>query len=114
MLGKVRHFVDKPTLVSIYYAIFHSLLSYGSLGLGQNTKNLRRLSKLQKKAIRLITFSKYNAHTNPLFNDMKILKLNDLIAVENCLFLSKCLNKTLPDIFDNFFTLSTETHSYNT
>ena len=30
MLSKIRHFVDKPTLRSIYFAIFSSHLTYGS------------------------------------------------------------------------------------
>ena len=33
---------------------------------------------MQKKAIRIIAGGKYNEHTNPLFKDLKILKLKDI------------------------------------
>ena len=43
-----------------------------------NTKTINRLNILQKKAIRIITKSRYNAHTSPLFKNLNILKLDDL------------------------------------
>ena len=38
---------------------------------------LHNLSLLQKKAVRAITVSDFNAHTSPIFKELEILKLND-------------------------------------
>ena len=35
----------------------------------------RRISKLQKKAIRFLTNSKFNSHTAPLFNQLKAVDI---------------------------------------
>ena len=69
---------------------------------------------MQKKSLRIIYFLNHNAHTSPLFRDLNILKLPDKIALENCLFINKYFNKFLPTIFKNWFTLSSDFHTYNT
>ena len=43
MLSKVRHFVDKKTLKSIYHAIFESHLLYSCLVWAQNFNSIKRL-----------------------------------------------------------------------
>ena len=37
-----------------------------------------KIFKLQKKAIRIISLAKYNAHTEPLFKTLNLLKINDI------------------------------------
>ena len=44
-------------------------------------KHLDKIRKLQKRSIRIITFSGFNSHTNPLFIDLKILKVDDVIKL---------------------------------
>ena len=41
--------------------------------------NINKINILQKKCIRIINLKIYNDHTNPLFVDNKLLKLNDII-----------------------------------
>ena len=36
------------------------------------------------------------------------------MCVENCLFVSKSLNNQLPEIFNNWFVFSFDTHRYET
>ena len=55
-----------------------------------------------------------NTHTDPLFKDSNILKFPDKIALENCIFIKKYFNQTLPTPFKNWFTLSTDSHTHNT
>ena len=83
---------------SIYHAIFEPHSYYPSLVWAQNSNSIKRLFVLQKKSLRIIYF----------------LKLSDKIALENCLFINKYFNKCLPTIFKNWFTLSSDFHTYNT
>jgi len=114
MLSKVRYYVNNKTLLSIYHAIFQSHLIYACKVWGQSFSKLKRLIILQKKAVRLINFAPKNSHTNPLFHQSKMLKINDFIKVENCLFISKSMNKLLPEIFLNWFHLVIDTHNHVT
>ena len=114
ILSKLRHFIDRKTLKSIYHAIFEPHLYYSSLVWAQNSNSIKRLFVLQKKSLRIIYLLNYNAHTSTLFRDFNILKLPDKIALENCLFINKYFNKCLPTNFKNWFTLSSDFYTYNT
>ena len=59
-------------------------------------------------------FLKRNSHTGPLFSDSGILKLFDKISLGNCVFINSCINKTIPGIFHNWFTLIHDSHDYDT
>ena len=75
MLTKIRHYVNKNTLRSIYYGIFSSILTYGCQIWGQiQNKYVNRVIKLQDKAIRIINFAHFNASTKRLHYNSKNLK----------------------------------------
>ena len=45
---------------------------------------------------------------------MKILKLNDVILFNNCMFVLKTIHNEQPSTFSNFFKVSHNEHNYNT
>ena len=47
-------------------------INYGILTWGYEPESIL---KLQKKAVRIITLAKYNAHTEPIFKKLSILKI---------------------------------------
>ena len=50
ILSKLRHYVPKQTLTSVYYAIFYSHMTYGCLVWSLTTQNnLDSIFRLQKK-----------------------------------------------------------------
>ena len=61
-----------------------------------------------------MTFSDYNAHTNPLFISLGIVKFNDLIFYHNALFMFDYHTGSLPDTFQKIFLPISQKHSYNT
>ena len=54
---------------SIFPHLQYSILAWGF--------EMGRLDKLQKRAVRIITCSKYNSHTDPLFRKLNLLKAKD-------------------------------------
>ena len=74
MLCKLRHYVNEATIKSIYYAVFHSRLLYVCTTWGQNLNPNHRINLLQKKAMRIINFARYDAHTLPIFAKLDIVK----------------------------------------
>ena len=67
-------------------------------------------SVFSKKALGIMNFVPFNAHTTSLFKNSNILKFADIIDVENCIFINNCFNR---DFNENFKLVSTM-HSYNT
>ena len=68
----------KPTLTTqnlktIYFAYFHSILSYGIIFWGNSTGN--EIFKLQKRAIRIMTNSSNRTSCCGLFKELGILPL---------------------------------------
>ena len=70
-----------------------------------------QIFKLQKRALRTITLSKYNAHTEPLFKQLNLLK-KDIYKISMLRFYYKYSNDGLPQYFTSMFPAST--HGYET
>ena len=114
MLSKLRHYVNKDILLSVYYGIFHSHLAYLCLVWGQVNFFLNRITLLEKRAIRILHSAAYGVHTCPLFHRYKVLKFVDLVSLENCIFINKCFNDEAFFLFSNHFKLTASSHSYCT
>ena len=78
MLCKLRHFVNIATMKSIYYAIFHSHLSYVCTAWGQNLNSEHRINLAQKEAMRIISFASFDDHTLPIFAKLNIIKFSKI------------------------------------
>ena len=57
----------------------------------------------KKKALGIMNFAPFNAHTTPLFKNCNILKFADIIDVESCIFINNCFNKDSFSIFSENF-----------
>ncbi len=56
------------SLRSLYFALVHSHLLYSPIIINlMSQTNINSIAKLQKRAIRVMTKSAYNAHTEPIF-----------------------------------------------
>ena len=109
-----RHYLSKELLLQIYYGQFYSHLTYGCQLWGQDPNRIKQTFTLQKKCIRLMTFSHYLAHTDPLFKELNILKLYDMIRFHNIIFTHNTLNKKSPNIFNSYFKNKLTLHHHYT
>jgi hypothetical protein len=66
--------------------------------------NLKSLEKKQKDAVRIVTMSRYNSHTEPLFKKLNILPLKLLIMYFKLQFMQQFKFNHLPAAFDNMWT----------
>ncbi len=69
---------------------------------------------IQKKAIRIISISKYNAHSEPLFKQLNLLKIEDILRLNELKFYYKYENGLLPDYFKKTKEQDTNTDSNGT
>jgi len=111
ILARVKNYIPKCALLNIYNALILPYLNYAVIIWGHKANCL---TKLQKKAIRIITKSKYNAHTSGLFKSEKILKFGDICALHDYQFCYKLENGLLPEFFINKFFNRDPVHDYST
>ena len=83
IIYKIRKSLTTQALKLIYYGLIYPYLIYGICVWGNAaTTHLNKLRVLQKKALRLIGKAEYLAHTNTIFKENKILKLEDIYLCE--------------------------------
>jgi len=108
-LRSVKHILPKKHLKLIYHALVAPHLSYGIIFWHSSAKShLHRLNVLQKKAIRTITNSDYNAPSEPLFKQENILPLEKIhkFEIQKIMYRINC--NLLPTITSNAFA---DTHA---
>ena len=115
MFFKIRNFLPLDVLICLYNALFLSFLQYGLIVWGQTYKSYVELVfRLQKKAIRAISFQPRLSPSLPIFKDLKLLKLSDIFELRLLTFVFDSVNKTSPECFHNFFVFNSSVHQYCT
>ena len=111
ILSRLKRFLPQKILLMIYNSLIMPHIQYSILCWGYKND---RILKLQKRALRLITNSKYNAHSEPLFKNLKCLKVCDLFKLKLLKFYYKLEKGEIPHYFQNMFTPVALTHNYST
>ena len=110
-LYRLKNFLPIFTLKLLYSSLILPYLQYGILLWGYKCN---RIFKLQKRAVRAISRSKYNAHTEPIFKNLELLKVEDILNINLLKFKFKLVNNTLPHYFTSIFSQIEVNHNYNT
>ena len=88
IISRIRHFVPRSILILLYNALILPHLTY-CIELWGNTYPtlLQPIARLQKKLVRLITFSHFQAHSAPLFHQLRLLDFRNLCKLHSCLLI---------------------------
>ena len=89
IINKLKHFLPSFILHTLYNSLILPHIHYGLLIWGYRYE---RIFKLKKKVIRIITLSKYNSHSEPLFKSLKLLKIKVILKLQQLKFIYKLLN----------------------
>jgi hypothetical protein len=96
-INRIKNFVDKNSLIKLYYAMIHSHLSYCINVYGcAYTTSLQRLRVKQKESIRIVNNVGYRDHTLQLFKENLILPLDEMIKFAKLKFMHCYANQKLP------------------
>ena len=115
MLSKLRYYVDKNTIRSLYFSLFSSHINYCCQVWGQNGNyHLNKICSLQRSALRIIDFRPFRSDVSDIFHSLKIPSFPNLVRVSNILFVFDSLSNALPISISNYFTQSCNAHSYFT
>ena len=101
---RARNCLTENSLRKLYFAYIYPYLIYciEIWGISPQT-HLKPLFLLQKKLVRIMTFSTYYAHTDPLFKDMEILIIDKIVIHRIGILMYKLNSGHLPKVLCNFF-----------
>lgn len=110
-INSSKNFLPLNIRKTLYYSLFDSHINFGNLLWGcAKTRELKKVENLQKKCIRNVALKSFRSHTEPLFKDLKILKLSDRVSFSRSIFMHKYRNKKLPSSFIDIFIDASNTN----
>ena len=99
----------------MYYTFIYPYFLYCNEVWGNTCgTHLHCLKILQKRAIRIIFKSGIYDHTDPLFNQLKVLKFVYIHKYCVVQFLYRVKHKLLSNLFNDMFILNSDIHAYGT
>jgi len=108
ILSKLKHFVTDDILTQLYYSLVYPFLTYGLVVCGNTyATTLKPIVTLQKQALRIITFSKPDAQSSPIFSQLGLIKFMDLVITQTAVFMFQYHHNLLPKVFE------ISSHSYH-
>jgi len=109
MLKNAKKILSIKSLTQLYYSLIHCHLLYAiNTWSSAPEKYLKELQVKQKQAVRCISQSTYNAHTEPIFKNLKILPFKDLILINKLQFMHSFSKNMIDDSFNLFWPTNEE------
>lgn len=115
-LGKIRSLITKRMALELYYALIypHFLYCINIWG-GTHKYILHQLYILQKRAVRIIATPRhYLAHTDPIFNNLNLLRLDDIYFFSISSYMYRVFLRDVPAAVLEIFDKNTHNHNHNT
>ena len=114
VLLKVRRYLMKETLISLYYSFVYPYLIYCNHVWGLACKtHMNTLFLLQKRIIRIIAGVNRRSHTDPIFKELKLLKCNDINTYLIGRLMHRIYNGDIT-LLRSYFKKNKEVHQYGT
>ena len=115
VLFRARDKLQTNCLITLYNTLILPYLQYCIIVWGKTYQTaINKLLTLQKRIVRIITFSKYRANSSILFKRLNLLKVCNLYSYSCAVFMFKFRQGKLISLFDNWFICNNINHNYNT
>ena len=99
----------------LYYSFVYSCVNYGITTWGTADQNKKhKIEVKMNNIVRTITWNKKFTHVSHLYQNLNLLKLNDIYKLELAKFMHKPYNNNLPIVFQNRFAKIEKIHTYVT
>ena len=111
IINRLKRYLPLSILRTLYNALVLPHFQFSILNWGFKANKIVRL---QKRAIRVITNSKYNAHVEPLLKKLNLLKISDIFRNSLLKLYYKYKSGNLPHYVMHMFSTESNVHRYNT
>ena len=107
VMNRVKNILPPSSLKLIYTSFIQSHIQYGlPIWGGCQNQNRKRIVNVQKRAIRTVTKSYSNAHTEPRMKESKILSLDDLYNQQLTALMYDCVHNNAPEELCSFIKIN--------
>ena len=109
IIRKVRQFLPSDSLPTLFNTLVYPYINYCAIIWADNNNSHRdSILPLQKRIVRMCTNSVWLKHTNPLFQSLNTLKIQDLHSLQVGIFMYQFHHNLFPDdLFEpNYFTMN--------
>ena len=96
-MNRLKYIFPQKILLTLYNSLFLSHVNYGLLLWGTQ---IYKVDTLQKSAIRIVTNSRYIAHSEPLLKSLDLIKFEDIFKLKLLKFFYNLSYNLLPPYFD--------------
>ena len=115
IISKARRLLNYETLCTLYHCFVYPYLNYCIEVWGDTFKtHLQTLVKLQKRVLRIISYSRWNASVDHLYKHYFIMQLKKIHFYKVTLLMFRVKNLTAPSVLNELFTENKDVHDYNT
>ncbi len=115
ILNKLKHILPIHSKTLIFSSLILSHLTFGILAWGYTCERITNYKNKQKECVRTITTNKYNAHTEPIFKRLNLLKVEDIFKLQVLKFYFKFKNSSLPHYLQSLpLQHNQDIHNHNT
>ena len=117
IFSKLRYTVPSRSRVILYNAFVHSRLNYDvEIYANRNKKLLHPLKITQNKILKILQFKKRKSETNVLYEEFKVLKVEDLHMYNTFCLMQKIIHhpQTVPAAINKLLTLHKNVHNHDT
>ena len=99
IFSKLRYYINVDTLIMHYLSLIYPF-TYGIQVCGVTYPTYQKsVATLQKRVVRIMTFSDPRSHSEPLLKSLRLLKFSDIIHLEILFYLSVVPSQIKPNLF---------------
>ena len=115
IIAKLRHILPQKLICGLYQTLVNPYISYCNLvwALPHETTNLNKILRIQKKYCRIITFSKFNEHSRPLFVKLSFLSVYDTYKYQLLIHVYKEV-KNISPVGSQYYVENSAIHKHYT
>ena len=107
LVYRAKSFLDKESLLALYYSYVHSYLNYANLAWDSTyLTNLKKLRSQQKQTIRIVHNKTKFEHIKELFKSANVLNLYKLNILSIAVFMNRVHTKRSTDLQKIFQLIS--------
>ena len=115
IMSKASKYLKRKSLLTLYYSYIYPYMIYCIEAWGNASNcHLDQLYIIQKKVIRLISFTNYDIPSAVTFKNLEILPLNKLVYNRIGIMMYKYSNNLLPPAINDLYVSNNDVHKYST
>lgn len=105
----LKNIIDLRTRIIVYYAYFFSIVQYG-IELWGISSGMEKIFKIQKRFLRVMTFSPWKCSCKQIFRELKILTIPSLYILRTLLMVQSNINVFYDEQVDHIYNTRYKRH----